>query len=427
MSPASYSQAQASRSPAAQTGELPGHLVVPNVVPLNAPSVPLPPVINTERELERAVHRLTEASGPVAVDTERAQGIRYGRRAFLVQLKREDSIYLIDPEAFDNLQPINEALTGAEWIIHAAIQDFPSLDMLGMRPQHLFDTELAARLAGLERVNLGAVVEELLGYRLAKKHSKEDWSTRPLPRDWLIYASLDVDVLLDLRDAMEELLLSQGKLEYAREEFAHLCRIPAYNEEADKAERWRKTKGKHELRSARQLTALRNLWFERDKLARAKDIDPKLLLPDAALVAAAKIMPRTVPALMMIPGYQTRLLRREATRWVRAISAALNDQHPVPYTVPSTAPPPLKAWESKRPASLELLNEVREVISEYSERLNIPAQNIINPDYVRRLCWDAPRPYSKESMIGTLRGYGARNWQVQLLAPSIHRIFTRHL
>lgn len=413
-------------SPAARSG-LPESIVVPDVVPLNVPSVPIPPVINTDRALRRAAAELAAASGPVAIDTERAQGIRYGRRAFLVQLKREDKIYLIDPEAFTDLRIINEALAEAEWVIHAATQDFPSLDLLGIRPARLFDTELGARLAGMERVNLGAVVEELLGYRLAKKHSKENWSTRPLPQNWLIYASLDVDVLLDLRDAVEELLQQQGKLEFAHQEFAHLCLMPAFNEDEYKKERWRKTKGRSELRSQHQLTALRNLWLERDRLAQKKDIDSKLLLPDSALIAAAKTMPRTVPAVLQIPGFQTRLLRRQAPRWVRAIAAASRDTNPVPYSLPSTAPPPLKAWETKRPQCLAVLTEVRDAISGHSERLNIPVQNLINPDYVRRICWEPPAPYSQDALVDALRACGARPWQVQLIAPDMHRIFLRHL
>ena len=109
-------------------------------------------------------------------------------------------------------------------------------------------------------------------------------------------------MLIDLRDAVEELLDSQGKLGIAREEFAHLCLMPAFDEQQYRAERWRKTKGRNELRSVRQLTALRNLWFERDKLAQKKDIDSKRLLSDAALVAAAKTMPHTVPGILEIPG-----------------------------------------------------------------------------------------------------------------------------
>ena len=424
----SPSSTEPSHSPVSDDtlGELQG-FVVPEVVPLDSPSVPIPPVIDTERALHRAADELAGASGPVAVDTERAQGIRYGRRAFLVQLKRDNKIYLIDPEAFKDLRIINDALADAEWVIHAAIQDFPSLDMLGMRPKHLFDTELGARLAGMERVNLGAVVEELLGYRLAKKHSKEDWSTRPLPKNWLNYASLDVDVLIDLRDAVEELLDSQGKLGIAREEFAHLCLMPAFDEQQYRAERWRKTKGRNELRSVRQLTALRNLWFERDKLAQKKDIDSKRLLSDAALVAAAKTMPHTVPGILEIPGFQTRLLKREAPRWVRAITDAARDHDPVPYSTPSSAPPPLKAWETKRPESLAIFTEVREVINALSERLDIPAQNIINTEYARRLCWEPPEPYSQDALAAALYECGARQWQVQLLAPQMHQIFVAHL
>lgn len=197
-------------------------------------------------------------------------------------------------------------------------------------------------------MNLGATVEELLGYRLEKKHSKEDWSHRPLPESWLNYALLDVDVLIDLRDALEELLRKQGKLQYAQEEFAYLCASPV-KDPTDQPERWRKTKGRTALRSVKQLTALRNLWVERDSLARKKDIDSKRLLPDSALIEAARTMPRNVPAVMAIPGFQTRGLRREGPRWVRAIASAARGENAVPYTLPSTAPPPLKAWESKRP------------------------------------------------------------------------------
>ena len=399
---------------------------VPDVVPLNTPSCPIPTIINTESGLRRAAQALAAASGPVAVDTERAQGIRYGSRAFLVQLKREDRLYLIDPEAFSNLSIINDALADAEWVIHAAIQDFPSLDMLGMRPKRLFDTELGARLAGLERVNLGAAVEELLGYKLEKKHSKEDWSRRPLPQSWLNYALLDVDVLIDLRDALEDLLRQQGKLQYALEEFEYLCSTPV-KDPSDQPERWRKTKGRTTLRTVKQLTALRNLWVERESLARKKDIDAKRLLPDSAIVEAARTMPRNVPAIMAIPGFQTRGLRREGPRWVRAIASAARGENTVPFTLPSTAPPPLKAWESKRPENLALFTEVRQVIDGLSEEFTIPAQNLITTDYVRRLCWDPPERHDKQSLKDALTAYGARSWQTGLVAPAIAPIFAKHL
>ena len=155
------------------------------------------------------------------MDAERASGFRYGQRAFLVQIRREGSgTWLIDPEPFGDLAIINDALRGVEWILHAASQDLPCLSELGMWPDKLFDTELAARLAGLPRVGLAAVIEQLLGFGLAKEHSAADWSTRPLPEPWLRYAALDVEVLTELREELIELLEADGKLEFAEQEFA---------------------------------------------------------------------------------------------------------------------------------------------------------------------------------------------------------------
>ncbi|MBX4309238.1 ribonuclease D, partial [Mycobacterium tuberculosis] len=73
------------------------------------------------------------------------------------------------------------------------------------------------------------------------------------------------------------------------------------------------------------------------------------LLPDSAIVAAANAMPRTVPQLMSTPGFHGRLASREATRWLSAVQEARLTEEPVPATVPSTALPPVKGWETKRP------------------------------------------------------------------------------
>lgn len=179
---------------------------------LTEPEQGVPAVIETDRGLQRAAEALAAGTGPVAVDAERASGFRYGQRAFLVQLKRAGAgIWLIDPEPFDTLLPIQQALGQAEWILHAASQDLPGLAELGMHPHQLFDTELAARMTGLPRVGLGAVVEQLLGVHLAKEHSAADWSRRPLPQAWLRYASLDVELLIELRAELSALLKEQGK------------------------------------------------------------------------------------------------------------------------------------------------------------------------------------------------------------------------
>ncbi|MDY3049512.1 MAG: ribonuclease D [Rothia sp. (in: high G+C Gram-positive bacteria)] len=417
-------QAPAAKQDSAQL-KLPAGLVIPETVFLSEPAGGVPSVISTPRALERAAELLAAQQGPVALDTERASGIRYGQRAFLVQIKRGDSgVILIDPECFADLSIIDQALKGAEWVIHASSQDLPCLAELGMTPSRLFDTELAGRLAGFERVGLGAMVENLLGYKLAKEHSAVDWSHRPLPSDWLNYAALDVEILLDLRDAVEEELINQGKLDYALEEFAFLCQGPGKEAKADP---WRKTKGIRDLKTRRQLTALRNLWYERDRLAQAKDIAPKRLLPDSSLISAARLMPRSVPAILQVPGFQTRALKREAPRWVKAVAAARSDQNPVPFTTPASGPPPLKAWEAKRPQSAQLISESKQALQTLGHELGIPQENILAPDLLRRLCWDPPQGQAPEDLSQTLGSLGARGWQRQLVAAPLAQIFSRLL
>ena len=176
----------------------------------------LPEVTETEEGLAEVCRQLAAGTGPVAIDAERASGYRYSNRAYLIQLRRNGSTTaLIDPIAFESLAPLQEVLAGTEWILHAATQDLPCLDEIGLHPDALFDTELAGRLLGYPRVGLATLVETLLGFRMKKEHSAADWSTRPLPKAWLEYAALDVEVLVELRDQLEAELQAAGKPEWA--------------------------------------------------------------------------------------------------------------------------------------------------------------------------------------------------------------------
>ena len=174
----------------------------------------LTPVVDTEEALASTDEALRRGTGPVAIDAERASGYRYSARAYLVQIRREGSgTHLIDPIPFGDLSDVQEALGDAEWILHAATQDLPCLLELGLHPGTLFDTELAGRLLGYPRVGLATLVETIVGKRMRKEHSAVDWSVRPLPDPWLEYAALDVEVLLELREALGAELEATGKAE----------------------------------------------------------------------------------------------------------------------------------------------------------------------------------------------------------------------
>jgi ribonuclease D len=179
-------------------------------------------------------------------------------------------------------------------VLHAADQDLPCLAEIGMTPPRLYDTELGGRLAGFDRVNLAAMVQRLLGLHLVKGHGAADWSKRPLPAEWLNYAALDVEVLLELRAAVAAVLEEQGKTDWAAQEFEYLRTLAPTPTRRD---RWRKTSGIHKVRNPRTLAAVRELWTTRDGIAQRRDIAPGRILPDAAIVNAATADPDTVEKL----------------------------------------------------------------------------------------------------------------------------------
>jgi ribonuclease D len=386
----------------------------PPAVPLLAPRDGLPPVIETSTALVAYADALAAGSGPVAVDAERASGYRYGQSAYLVQLRRNGAgTGMIDPVPLPDLSVVQAAIGDAEWVLHAANQDLPCLAEIGLVPTKLFDTELAARLAGLPRVGLGAVVESLLGLSLQKGHSAADWSTRPLPEDWLVYAALDVEVLVELRDALADILEEQGKTEWARQEFEAIL---AAGPPAPKVDPWRKTSGMHGLRSRRQLGMLRSLWQARDELARRRDIAPGRVLPDAAMVSAVQTDPASEGALLELPVFRGRANRRLVGTWFGALvrGRELPEAELPLHSKPGDGPPPVNRWADRDPAAAARLKAARASLAEVSARWSVPVENLLSPDLVRRLMWSPPSPADGDAVADALRAGGAREWQIGL-------------
>ncbi|MEU5251680.1 ribonuclease D [Streptomyces longwoodensis] len=385
--------------------------------PLLEPREGIPPVIADEAGLAEVVAAFAAGTGPVAVDAERASGYRYGQRAYLVQLRREGAgTAIIDPVACPDLSALGAALRDTEWVLHAATQDLPCLREIGMVPTRLFDTELAGRLAGFPRVGLGAMVEGVLGYVLEKGHSAVDWSTRPLPEPWLRYAALDVELLVDLRDALEKELDRQGKLEWAHQEFAAIAAAPPAEPRKDP---WRRTSGMHKVRRRRQLAVVRELWEARDRIAQRRDVSPGKVLSDAAIVEAALALPVNVHALAALSGFGHRMGRRQLEQWQAAVDRAKAlPEAQLPQQGQAVAgPPPPRAWADKDPAAAARLSAARTAVSALAEELSMPQENLITPDTVRRVCWEPPQGVTADSVAEALVSHGARPWQVELVTP----------
>jgi ribonuclease D len=387
---------------------------------LTEPADGVPPVLTTPQEFADAGRLLAEGSGPIALDTERASGFRYSGRAYLIQIKRTGSgLFLIDPiDHPEALAPVIDALDGPEWILHAADQDLPCLRELGFRCARLFDTELAGRLLGIPRVNLAAMVEHFLGLGLVKGHGAADWSRRPLPADWLNYAALDVEVLIELRDAVQAALVDAGKETWAEQEFAAVLARP---DPPPRTDRWRRVSRIHTIKSPRVLAAVQQLWNAREEIAQRRDVAPGRILPDSAIIAAATADPKTLDELYRVPVFGGPRQRRQAGRWLSALDAArrLSDKE-----LPSRRPtvvglPPVNRWEGKDPEAAARLAAVRAGLTDLSEQFSVPVENLLLPELVRQLCWEGIESPTSDAVEERLRSGGARRWQIDLTAPVI--------
>lgn len=404
----------------------------PTALPLlTTPADGIPAVVDTWDALAEVIEALGRGEGPIAVDTERAQSFRYSSKAYLIQLRRTRSgTHLIDPVAFEDMdgQPqfaaLQEAMVDAEWVIHAASQDLPCLAMAGLVPRTVFDTELAARLLGLPRVGLGALIESEFEMQLLKEHSAANWSTRPIPEDWLAYAALDVELLVELRDRLEAQLREAGKLEWAHQEFAHGI-VKALEPGPDKADRWRRTTGLQQVRSRRGLALVRELWDERDLLAERHDLAPSKLVQDKAITELAALVKAptsrggqagplpTRTELRQIEGFKRRNARRFESNWVAAIARVdeLPERDLPPLKVAQSGPPNPRSWEGRDPAAWARWNRVRPATQQLAEELGMPPEQLIQPDALKRMAHTPPTPLTSETVDARLAELGVRPWQ----------------
>ena len=329
---------------------------------------------------------------------------------------------MIDPIPFGPnhkyFQELNKLLQSDEVILHASTQDLPCLRELGINPKQLFDTELGGRIAGLPRVGLGPLLESLMEVSLAKEHSAVDWSQRPLPQDWLNYAALDVELLIELRNQMYAILESSKKLKWAIEEFQSIIDAPAPPPRVDP---WRRTSGMHKIKKRDQLAIVRALWTVRAEIAQEVDIAQGRLLSDAAIVEiATKAVEKPIKTkkdlekVLRPIGLRARWFENTAT-WINAVTDALalpESQWP-PVRTDSDSLPPIKIWRERFPERYAPLTHAKANIQLKANELVIPFENLITPEYVRRICWNSP----KSGVAAALADLGARGWQIEIVAP----------
>ena len=280
----------------------------------------VPIVVSTPVELAGLMQHLL-AAPRLAVDTESNSFYAYHERLCVLQISTPDADYVIDPLPIDDLSPLAEVFAnpGIEKIFHAAQEDIRLIKKtLACPVENIFDTMVAARIAGWKEVGLAACLKNHFHVILNKKLQRSDWGRRPLSSEQIQYAAKDTHYLVRLREHLHQELLRLGRLEEAIEQFSHISQVELVKKEFD-PESFRKLKGAREL-DPRGLAVLRELFLYREERARAINRPVFMVLPDLLLVRLAQTHPPDHAHLKSTPGVTGFILDRHGRGILEAVA-----------------------------------------------------------------------------------------------------------
>lgn len=295
-------------------------------------SLPIPvEIVNQAAQLDASVKAML-GSSDIALDTESNSFHRYPEQLCLIQIASRHRVYVIDAIVLKEIAALKEVLDSSiTKVVHGADYDIRSLDRhYGFRIRNVYDTNIAARFAGLTRVGLVALLEDLLGVTIPKstRLQRADWGRRPLTAEAIDYAATDVRHLFALREFLAQRLQALGRTEWVAEECAQLeeVRYTAPNLETA----YLAVKGAKDL-DGRGLAILRSLFLFREKEARRQHRPPFFVIPHTTLITLA-----TSPTLALseVPGLGQTGLKQ----FGRGLQQALREGLAAP---PVRRPPPM--------------------------------------------------------------------------------------
>jgi ribonuclease D len=300
----------------------------------------------------------------IALDTEFMREKTYRAELCLLQLATGEEAVCVDPLALAgsgaDLAPLTALLTsGAVKVMHAARQDLEVLLPAVGLVKPVFDTQIAAALAGFpSQVGYAELTRRLVGVELPKAHTRADWSRRPLGAEQQEYALDDVKYLGALRASLLETLAAKGRLQWLEEELAGLASADALTVAPDDA--WRKIKGLPTLDPERQKLA-QALGAWRERRAAERNRPRGWILDDAVLREIVVRLPRTPEALAALPEMQESVARKCGDELLELVKqAGIADP-----------PPPLPRREKPDPALLATVKRLSDVSAEVAKQLEI--------------------------------------------------------
>jgi ribonuclease D len=300
----------------------------------------------------------------LALDTEFMREKTYRAELCLVQVADGDSAVCIDPLALPDLAALAPLLTapGIVKIMHAARQDLEVLLPAVGLVQPVFDTQIAAALAGHPaQVGYAELARRLLGVELSKAHTRADWSRRPLSAEEQEYALDDVRHLAALRASLLDTLRGRGRLAWLEEELATLANADALRVAPEDA--WKKVKGLPALDPARQALA-KELAAWRERRAIDRNRPRGWIIDDAILREIVLRLPRSMDAMSALPEIQDSVVRKCGEELLALVrDAGIADP-----------PPPLPRRERPDPEQVALVKRLAEIANDVAKGLEVSAE-----------------------------------------------------
>ncbi len=268
--------------------------------------LPQPIFVAHKHALSQLVDALSQET-IIAVDTEANGLYAYREQVCLIQFSTPTNDYLVDTLALDDLSPLGDifANPAIEKIFHAAEYDLIILHQdFGFTIQHLFDTMLAARILGWDKVGLGSIIKNQFGIFVDKKYQRANWGQRPLPAEMMRYAQVDTHFLIPLRSQMKAALLAKGRLKLAEEDFLRYSKTDSLNHRNGKPDVWR-VRGSYDL-DAQKAAVLNELCIFRDQKAHTLNRPLFKVISDKAMIEIAMAAPKSQKELEYLRGISKR-------------------------------------------------------------------------------------------------------------------------
>lgn len=359
-------------------------------------------LITTRGQLLEAVEILKQATR-IAVDLEADSLYHYFDKVCLVQITAKGQDFIIDPLAVDDLSPLaplfaDEAI---EKIFHAADNDVALLHRsFGFETRHVFDTMVAAQIAGHRQFGLGHLLGVYLNLHIDKSLQRHDWSARPLLLAHLTYARSDTHFLEALRDQLEAKVLALGRGEQLLEELSLVSgkRLLIRNFNPDDC---LKLTGASVLEPKVQ-RVLRELFILRDSLARAEDVPVFRVIPNEVLITLAQSPVMGSRDLYRVAGLHPRVIKRYGNEVVNAMRRG---QHPNAILPRPLRKEPRPANQVEVEARFQLLRRWRQ---KKAEELNLDLPIVASNTILQAIATVNPGSLKQLTEV-----HGVRQWQIR--------------